>query len=234
MTTAATRIDGDFDGRVVLTCEHAGTELPPPWSWPEADKRLLGTHWACDIGAGAFTRRLAKALDAPAVLSNFTRLLVDPNRPLDAETLFRAEADGEPVWLNVDLDDADRRRRIEGFYRPYHAASSEMVRKSKAEIVFGVHTFTGNYEGNQRDLQIGILFDREEDLGHSLVAHLADAGFVAAPNEPYSGKDGLAYAPVLHAEEHGRRAVEIEVRQDLVVVDAFADKLATALEAFFL
>ncbi|MGB5813062.1 MAG: N-formylglutamate amidohydrolase [Polyangiales bacterium] len=231
--TPFTLIDGDFRGRLVLTCEHAGDLLPPPWSWPEGDARLIGTHWACDIGADSFTRRLAATLDAPAVLSNFTRLLVDPNRPLDSETLFRLEADGEPVWLNATLDDADRRKRIDDYYHPYHAASSRMVRKSSAEIVFGVHTFTSNYEGNQRALEVGILFDREEDLGHSLVAHLQDAGFVSAPNEPYSGKDGLAYAPVLHANEYGRRAVEIEVRQDLVIQEEFAAKLAGALGSFF-
>jgi len=225
-------VEGDLRQRVVLTCEHAGHVLPEPWSWGAEDRWLIDTHWACDLGAGAFTRRLAELLDAPAVLSTFSRLLVDPNRPLDSDTLFRKEADGRTIALNASVDAAERNRRLEGFYHPYHEAASELVRRSSADVVFGVHTFTPHYEGQTRSLEVGVLFDRDEALGHALVAHLRDAGFVAAPNEPYSGKEGLAFSPVLHATEFGRQALEVEVRQDLVVEGAFAARLAEALRRF--
>jgi predicted N-formylglutamate amidohydrolase len=230
---AVTTIDGDFEGRVVLTCEHAGSALPSPWSWPEEDMWLVHTHWVCDIGADVFTKRLAVLLGAPAVLSRFSRLLVDPNRPLDSETLFRKEVDGLPVRLNASIDETERARRIDGFYHPYHAAVSEMVGKSSAEIVFGIHTFTPSYKGNSRSLEVGVLFDRDDELGHALVVHLKHAGFFAAPNEPYSGKEGLAYSPVRHADEFGRHALEIEARQDLILDEAFATRLAGALQRFF-
>ena len=230
---AVTTIDGDFEGRVVLTCEHAGSELPNPWSWPDEDFWLVRTHWVCDIGADAFTRRLATLLDAPAVLARFSRLLVDPNRPLDSDTLFRKEADGLPVRLNEAIDGIERARRLDDFYHPYHSAASTMVAKSSAEIVFGIHTFTPSYEDNSRNLEVGVLFDMDDELGDALVAHLQHAGFVAAPNEPYSGKEGLAFSPVLHAEEFGRHALEIEARQDLILDGAFATRLAGALQGFF-
>src|SRR5690606_18998130 len=73
---------------VVLTCEHASERLPSPYAWPTGDARLVGTHWAFDLGIAPFARALAAELGAPAVLSRFSRLLVDPNRPLDAPTLF--------------------------------------------------------------------------------------------------------------------------------------------------
>ena len=230
---ATTTIDGDYKGRVVLTCEHAGKDLPHPWSWPDEDAWLRTTHWACDIGAAAFTRRLARSLGAPAVLSKFSRLLVDPNRPLDSDTLFRKEAEGRPIAFNKSLNEEERQRRIGGFYRPYHEAVSAMVEQSRAEIVFGVHTFTPHYEGNSRSLELGVLFDHDEVLAGDLVDHLRGAGFVTAPNEPYSGKNGLAYSPVLHAREFERRALEIEARQDLIVEESFARRLAAALEGFF-
>ncbi|MEM7433922.1 MAG: N-formylglutamate amidohydrolase [Myxococcota bacterium] len=226
-------IDGNYRSRVVLTCEHAGSALPAPWSWPEADLRLIGTHWSCDLGADSLTRNLAEALGAPAVVSRFTRLLVDPNRPLDSDTLFRSEADGLPVELNTSITTADRERRIREYYQPYHAAATQMVQRSDAEIVFGIHTFTRLYEGDARSIELGVLFDYEEHLGNALVAHLQDAGFVAAANQPYSGKAGLAYSPVLHAQQFDRRALEIEARQDLVVEPDFAARLVVALQAFF-
>jgi len=230
---AVEEIDGDFGGRLVFTCEHASAVLPEPWTWPREDEWLVDTHWASDIGAAAFTRRVAERMNAPAVLSRFSRLLIDPNRPLDSDTLFRENAEGRMVHLNEALLDAERERRVERFYRPYHAAVRGMVQRSLGDTVFSIHTFTDNYEGEARALEIGVLFDHDDEPAHQLVRHLEDAGFHVAPNEPWSGKAGLAYSPVRHAQEFGRCALEIEARQDLIVDESFAARLAEALASFF-
>lgn len=230
---AAEEIEGDYDGRLVFLCEHASNVLPDPWSWPRADRWLVETHWASDIGAADFTRRVAALMNAPAVLSRFSRLLIDPNRPLDSDTLFRQNADGRQVHLNRALLRTDRQERIDRLYHPYHAAVSAMVARSRADTVFSIHTFTDNYEGDARILEIGVLFDEDEEPAFQLIRHLEEAGFHVLANEPWSGKDGLAYSPVRHAKEHGRRALEIEVRQDLIVQEAFAQRLAEALASHF-
>jgi predicted N-formylglutamate amidohydrolase len=36
-------------------------------------------------------------------------------------------------------------------------------------------------------------------------------------NEPYSGRAGLIYSAARHASAHGKRALELEVRQDLAL-----------------
>jgi len=82
-------------------------------------------------------------------------------------------------------------------------------------------------------LEVGVLFDHDEEPAQRLVHHLSAAGFHVAPNEPWSGKAGLAYSPVRHAREFGRCALEIEVRQDLIVDESFAARLAAALASFF-
>ena len=230
---AVEEIEGDLDVRLVFTCEHASAELPPPWSWPEADRWLVDTHWACDIGAAVFTRRVAGLMNAPAVLSRFSRLLVDPNRPLDSDTLFRQNADGRRVHLNETLLETEKHERVERFYQPYHAAVSAMIEKSRGDTVFSIHTFTDNYEGDLRVLEIGVLFDDDEEPAYRLIRHLAEAGFHVLPNEPWSGKGGLAYSPVRHAKEFGRCALEIEARQDLIVQEPFARRLAEALASHF-
>jgi predicted N-formylglutamate amidohydrolase len=233
LTEAVEEIDGDFDGRLVFTCEHASAHLPEPWRWPEEDRWVVDTHWASDIGAAAFTRRVAQLMNAPAVLSGFSRLLIDPNRPLDSDTLFRQNADGRTVHLNEALLDAERARRIDRFYHPYHAAVSAMVERSRGDTVFSIHTFTDTYEGDARVLELGVLFDHDQEPAQRLVRHLEAAGFHALANEPWSGKAGLAYSPVRHAREFGRCALEIEARQDLIVDDSFAARLAAALASFF-
>ncbi len=227
-------LDGDFGGRVVFTCEHASAALPEPWVWPAQDRWMVDTHWASDIGAAELTRKVARFMNAPAVLSRFSRLLIDPNRPLDSDTLFRRNADGKTVHLNEALLETDRQRRIDDLYRPYHEAVSAMVERSRGDTVFSIHTFTDNYEGDARVLELGVLFDYdEEEVALQLLGHLEQAGFHVLANEPWSGKDGLAYSAVRHARQFGRQALEIEARQDLVVDDEFSSRLAEALASFF-
>ena len=232
-TDAVEEIEGDPAAALVLTCEHASAELPSPWTWPDEDHWLVDTHWGSDIGAAAFTRRFARLMNAPAVLSRFSRLLIDPNRPLDSETLFRRNAEGRTVRLNEAILDVDRERRIDRFYQPYHSAVRAVVERSRGDTVFSIHTFTDNYEGQPRALEVGVLFDHDEEPAGRLVRHLKKAGFRVAPNEPWSGKDGLAYSAVRHAREFGRCALEIEARQDLIVQESFAARLAAALVDFF-
>ena len=174
---AVEEIDGDFDGRVVFTCEHASAELPEPWTWPGEDRWLVDTHWASDIGAAAFTRRAARLMNAPAVLSRFSRLLVDPNRPLDSDTLFRENAEGRTVHLNEALLEAERSRRIDRFYLPYHAAVSAMVERAEATRCSLSTPLPTTTKGEARALEIGVLFDHDEEPAYQLVRHLEDAGF---------------------------------------------------------
>ncbi len=205
------------DGAVVLSCEHATEHVPGRWRWPSRDRRLVGTHWTFDPGAADLTRDLAISLGAGAVLSRFTRLLADPNRPEGAPDLFREFADGAPVALNANLDDREREERLGSLYRPYHEALDRAVARSSAAVVFSVHTFTPVYEGARRDVEVGVLFDRDEVPAMNLLAELSAVGFLARANEPYSGRQGLIHSADRHARSHGRLAVEIEVRQDLAV-----------------
>lgn len=201
---------------LVLSCEHASADLPPPWQWPEADRRLLRTHWSWDRGAAELTLELAEALGVGAVLARFTRLLIDPNRPLDSPTLCRAEAEGLPVQLNQDLSEEDRAARIAGWWQPYHDAFDDLVRRSPGAHVLSVHGFTPVYEGQPRAVQLGVLWDADADDGRRLLAALDEGVWDVRGNEPYSGIGGFMYSAQHHAARHGRRAVELEVRDDLL------------------
>jgi predicted N-formylglutamate amidohydrolase len=200
----------------VVTCEHASERLPDGWQWPETDARLVGTHWAYDLGAAELARELAAALGSVCVLAGFSRLLADPNRPEDSPDLFRQQADGRTVGLNAEIDAHERSRRLIP-WRAYHEAVDREVGAARAPIVFSMHTFTPLYEGTPRTVEIGVLFDEEEALAMALREALVTAGFDVAMNEPYSGKLGLMYSVDRHARRHGRRPIELEVRQDLAV-----------------
>ncbi|MGE0785493.1 MAG: N-formylglutamate amidohydrolase [Sandaracinaceae bacterium] len=211
------RVRRDPDARVFVSCEHASQRSPDGFAWPEQDAWLLGTHWAFDLGAAELADELGQALSASVLRSRFSRLWIDPNRPEDSSTLFRDVAEGRPVHVNTALlDDAERARRIERLLRPYHAAFDAEVAASRAELLFSVHTFTPEYEGQKRALEVGVLFTDDAALAAKVADALSDR-FSVALNEPYSGHDGLMYAVDRHAKRYGRRALEIEVRQDLAI-----------------
>jgi predicted N-formylglutamate amidohydrolase len=226
-------IVGQRDAPVFLTCEHASQRLPAGWTWPVPDLRLLDTHWAYDLGAAVLTRELAASLQASAVLSRFTRLLVDPNREESHDDVFRTLADGEPVLLNVGLEDDDKQRRIVGYHRPYHAAVDAALGAVAAPLLFSVHSFTPLYQGQPRDVELGVLFNRDEadalQLGEALARRFPKVAF----NEPWSGRAGLIYSAERHASKHGRLALELEVRQDRAVDPAYRGELVRVLSAFF-
>src|SRR3546814_20038981 len=77
------------------------------------DEAALARHIAWDIGIAEVTRHLARRLDAPAVLSRFSRLIVDPNRQLDNPTLIpeisdgtvdrKSVVEGKSVTVRVDI-----------------------------------------------------------------------------------------------------------------------------------
>ena len=220
--------------RVLLTCEHASQRMPAGWAWPDEDaRRLVDTHWAYDLGAERITRELAEACGAGAVLSRFTRLLIDPNRELSSPTLFREHAESVIVQLNHGLDDAEKKRRIDGLYRPYHEALERTAATSSAETMLSIHTFTPNYEGEQRAVELGVLFDSCEREARAFGDALTRAGFALEYNEPWSGLEGLMYSVEHHAIANGKRAIEIEVRQDRAEDPAYRRKLVSAIAAYF-
>ncbi|MFO0711608.1 MAG: N-formylglutamate amidohydrolase [Sandaracinus sp.] len=221
---------------IVMTCEHASERVPEAFAqntgfaWPEADRWLRGTHWSYDLGAEEIALAHARAVGATLVCARFSRLLIDPNRPLDASTLFRDVAEGRAITMNRDLSARARQARIEQLYEPFHDAVDRAVAAStKADIVFAVHTFTHEYEGQRRTLELGVLFDREDALGARVLEGLRAAGFDAAANEPWSGKAGLIHVASHHGDRYGKRALELEVRQDLATNAAFRARLVSVL-----
>ncbi len=217
---------------LVITCEHASQRLPERYCWPESDRWVVDTHWAFDLGAAALAEQLAIGLNTVAVLSRYTRLLIDPNRPVDSPTLCLGRAEGRSIELNRGVTQVERQGRIERYYQPYHDAVDRAVVASPASTVLAMHTFTSVYEGQRRSFEVGVLFDREETLALRLAEHICAAGPTVRLNEPYSGKGGYIYSVDLHAQRHGRRAMEIEVRQDRATDPDFQRVLVGCLSRF--
>ena len=72
--------------------------------WPARGR--MGRHIAYDIGAMGTALALGEALNAPVICSNFSRLVIDPNRGADDPTLIPQLYDGTIIAGNRYLDGA--------------------------------------------------------------------------------------------------------------------------------
>lgn len=223
---------------LLLICDHASSALPPRYGSLGLAAGEFERHIAYDIGAREVTLGLAAKLDCPAVLSRYSRLLIDPNRGLDDPTLIMKLSDGAVVPGNADIDEAERRTRIENIHAPYHRAIDEAIDQALAAgavpALISVHSFTPTWKGGVRPWHAGILWDRDRRLAAAMLAGLtACDGIMVGDNEPYSGAlEGDTMS--IHATARGLAHVLTEIRQDLIAhksgVDEWAGRLARVIE----
>ncbi|MEO8443613.1 MAG: N-formylglutamate amidohydrolase [Gammaproteobacteria bacterium] len=220
---------------VLLVCDHASARIPAALFNLGLAPLDLGRHIAVDIGAAALTRGVAALLGLPAVLSRYSRLVVDCNRHLDDPSAFPKASDDTVIPGNQDLPQAERDRRVAAIYRPYHAAVREALAKlGPLPGVVAIHSFTPEFAGVVRPWHVGILWDQDAGLAEPLIAALrVEEDLCVGDNEPYSGRHPAGYTMDAHAESRGLPHVSIEVRQDLLATPAgirrWTALLATAL-----
>jgi len=219
---------------VLLVADHASPFFPAAMNQLGLADWVLERHVAWDIGSDQLTRFLADALDAPAVLAGFSRLIVDPNRRLDDPTAFIEVSDGIAIPGNLDLDERHKALRAQSFFTPYHDAIAERLAAFRASgtvpALISIHTCTPVFDRVVRPWHIGIMWDRDPRIPVPLMENLGYVERISiGDNEPYSGRHPHDFTIDFHAEAAGLPHVGIEVRQDLVSDEAGARKWAGVL-----
>jgi predicted N-formylglutamate amidohydrolase len=233
-------VEGARDRGLVLLADHARNMLPDEYGDLGLPLEEFRRHIAYDIGVEQVTRRLARLTGAPAVMANFSRLLIDPNRGEDDPTLIRQLYDGTIVPANYPMSDTERKKRLDRFYRPYHDAVAAMMASVAAAsgaspFVLAVHSFTPVMQGRVRPWHVGVLWDLDDRAPRQLIDMLAaDGTLTVGDNEPYDGalRGDTMYR---HAIVNGFAHALVEIRQDLVAdeagADAWAERLAPIVDA---
>ncbi len=229
--TPVEHVDGRPECGVLLLCDHASNALPAAYGDLGLAEAEFGRHIAYDIGAATATRRMAVLLGAPALLSTYSRLLIDPNRGARDPTLVMRLSDGAIVPGNARIDAAEVARRRAAYYQPYRdaidAALDRMTATGTVPAIVSMHSFTPSMKGRARPWHVGLLWDDDDRLAHPLLDALAaepdlqPAVEKVGDNEPY---DGALPGDTMdtHATRRGLANVLVEVRQDLMDTDAKA------------
>lgn len=226
-------IAGRTDAGVLFLCDHASNAIPPEYGTLGLPPGEFNRHIAYDIGAAEVTRALARHFDAPAILTCFSRLLIDANRGGDDPTLVMRISDGSLIPGNARAEAAEIESRRRRFWQPYREAVRRQIDAMCASgplpAIVSLHSFTPAWRGTPRPWQVGLLWDNDGRLAQALLEELETAGHRnIGDNEPY---DGALVGDTMyeHGTARGLAHVLIELRQDLIATEENAQDWAMKL-----
>lgn len=228
-------VNGGGRSPYVLVCEHASNRLPKSLGTLGLPGSELQRHIAWDVGAEKVAGLLSRLIDAPLVLQRYSRLAYDCNRPPDSADAMPEMSETTPIPGNRNLPSDDKLARTREIYRPFHAAIADLLDGRAADgtksLVVTIHSFTPVYKGVPREVELGILLDRDAALAATLVTSFP--GVDARLNEPYGPKDGVLHTLNVHAAPRGLRHAMIEIRNDFLLDERgqveWAERLSASL-----
>lgn len=156
---------------LLISFPHVGSLLPEPYagSMTPAAHLVADTDWHLPT-----LYDFAAAMGASTLQANYSRYIIDMNRPASGESLYPGQTTtglcptetfrGEPLYLTPGQPDAaDVANRIEKFWTPYHTALQAELDRLKAVhgqvLLWEAHSIASVlprlFEGQLTDLNIG-------------------------------------------------------------------------------
>jgi predicted N-formylglutamate amidohydrolase len=237
----AFHIEGaERDGPFLITCDHASNFVPDWVSGGDlgVSPQDMARHIAYDVGAAGVARALGQVLGSPVICSNFSRLVIDPNRGVDDPTLIMRLYDGTIIAANRHITADQVQERLDRLYHPYHAALADLAQRRRRAII-AIHSFTPQLQGRPpRPWHVGILYDHRSDrLSRAFLDVLRQQpDLCIGENQPYAG-----HLPGDSIDQHAIRIPRdntlIEIRSDLITEsdaqNAWAMRLGPLLQNAF-
>ena len=217
---------------VVLVCDHASNRVPAKLGSLGLESHQLAGHIGWDPGAADVARRLSMCLDTPLLLSGYSRLVIDCNRPLASEESIAQQSAGMLIPGNCELTPEQRALRINILFQPYHQAIDRLLdgRKQRPSMLLSIHSFTPILHGEQRPWQIGVSHWRDARLATRMISALAQVGdLVVGDNQPYPIDHFTDYTIPVHGEGRGLPSIMLEIRQDEIMTTEGAATYAARL-----
>ncbi len=219
---AATVLNPNGRSDWLLVCEHASRKIPPFLHNLGLSAEILATHIAYDIGTYEMTLTLAKRLDATVIIANYSRLLIDCNRPLTAIDSIPEQSDGIDIPGNQRLSAAERQFRITRIYQAFHTTVFQTLTKklaqNRATKLGNIHSFTPMLavHGEERPWDIGFIY-RDAQPTCQLIDYLrSHTDYCVGDNQPYNGFTHKGYTVPAFADAQNLPSFLVEFRQDLI------------------
>lgn len=202
---------------LVLVCDHASNRVPVALSNLGLTESQLSSHIAWDPGTAALARALATRLDAVLVLSNYSRLVIDCNRPLTNTDSIPTISDGIAIPGNARLDELESQKRRTELFEPYQNAIANILneRLERPTQLLSIHSFTPVLGGVTRPWSLGVCYRMSHRWAQQWLKALRERQVEEiGDNQPYFVDPAIDYTLPVHCESNSIPCVMLEVRQD--------------------
>ncbi len=232
-------INPDATSDVLLICEHASNHIPSKFNGLGLSEETINSHAAWDIGAFYVAKIMSKLLDATVIAPRFSRLLYDCNRPPSSPTAMPVKSEIYDISGNVNLSKVEKNRRVKEFYLPYSNALNnllfERTEASRLPIIVTIHSFTPTYHGKRREVEVGVIHDKDSRLAEIFLKICKDdSNLICQVNAPYGQEDGVTHTLSEYAVAKGLHNIMVEIKNDLITEDKgqyeMAEFLASCLK----
>mgnify|MGYP001213792051 FL=1 len=204
---------------IIFICDHASKNIPLDYKNLGLSPKYINSHISWDIGARELTIGLTKKLEQSCFLSNFSRLIIDPNRPLDSLELIVEQSDNIKIFGNRNLSIQEKKERIKKIYNPYHNSLEQFIKRKQRDYnhvaLVAIHTFSKRYKGTTRGLKVGLLWNKNINMFISIQNNFIKKNITFGRNYPYSGFF-YNYTLDRHSRNGELNNIALEIRNDLL------------------
>lgn len=217
--------------KLVLSCEHARCNIPPDYSrlFTVAEEKL-NSHRGYDPGALDLFTRLIPLSDAH-FKCEISRLLVEVNRSIGHPALFSE--------FTKHLSPEEKNEILNRYYFPYRNEVekniAELIKKGEKVLHFSVHSFTPIFNGEQRNADIGLLYDPQREVEKEFCRNFRETIQRENPelkmrfNYPYLGKSDGFTTFLRRKFSENYLGIEIEVNQKFVSNNKMKEKIKSCI-----
>lgn len=234
-------INADSAAPVLLVCEHAGRAIPEALAGLGLPEGLINDHIGWDIGALAVARRIADRLGAPLIAQQYSRLVIDCNRPPLSPGAIPEISDSLRIHGNTAISTEERMARVRDVFDPFATAVVEGFSRAPRKLAISIHSFTRAMRGKgERPWHAGFLARQELDTSRRFIDHIAQIApqLILALNEPYQVEDETDWFIPTQCETRHIRHSLVEIRNDLIRTpegqDLWAGYLTDAIHSILL
>ena len=169
-------------------------------------------------------------------MSNFSRLLIDPNRKEIDRELIPVSSFGVNIPKNLNISNDEREYRINFFYENYHRNLKNFVKNKINEynkvFLVSIHSFTKSSKNFDRGVEVGLLWNKTMDLLLPIQRNLKENKIHFGRNYPYSGFH-YNYTLDRLCINIDLKGITIEIRNDLICNQKGIKKYLTLMSNIF-
>lgn len=216
---------------IVVSCPHSGTDIPEDAARdmrPELLRSMPDTDWFVHELYG-----FAPKMGITLLHARYNRFVIDLNRDPEDKPLYAdgrhmtglvptTTFDRRPIYAR-EPDEAEIRRRLERYYRPYHAQAEQLVHDMRSRfkhvLFFEAHSIKRRVASIRPtpfpDLMLGDQMGKTAAaaISRAALASLRDGGkYDVAYNEPFMGG---YLTRKFGRPETGVHAIQLEMAQDV-------------------